>query len=166
MSFRLKNALEIVNSISVRIIAGGCLFVGSGVSVSAQQCDCLVPLSSVQSGQIIGQLTSAVGQINVLGGNGWVAATSGAPLYVGSRVETGPASSTRVSVGQCSLNLGSQAALSIVPTEQALCVAVANTTPPVAAQANNPVVMGIAAGIGATAGVIAISTGDDNPASP
>lgn len=138
------------------------LVANTGISASAQTCGCLVPVSSVPAGQAIGQFNSISGQVNVLGKGGWVSAANGGSLFADSKVETGPGSSTSISIGKCSLNVAAQSTVSITPTDQALCVAVANTAPAV----NNTALIAVGVGLAAVGGVLAVSTGDDKPASP
>jgi len=178
MSSSFKEMPKVVSTIGLRVIAGFCLAVGVGSIAHAQDCGCVVPLSGLPAGQAIGQLTSASGPVSILGADGWVSAGSGTPLFVGSQIETGAGALASLSVGGCSLNVGAQSAASLIPADQSLCVAVSETAPTTnptgdaagtgttgAAAANNPVVMGIAGGIGAAAGVIAVATEDDDPVS-
>jgi len=176
MSVCFTDVPKVVSALGVRVIAGFCLAVGVGAGAAyAQDCGCVVPLSNLPSGQAIGQLTSASGPVNVLGGNGWVSASTGTPLFVGSQIETGAGASASLAVGGCSLSVGAQSAASLIPTNQSLCVSVTNTAPGAnpagnaaagGAPVNNPTMMGIAGGIGAAAGIIAVTTGDVAPASP
>ena len=159
-----------VGALGARVAIGLCLAIGGGAGVAyAQQCGCSVPLSSLPAGQSVGRLSALSGSVNVLGANGWTPATAGTPLAVGSQIETGPGSSATLSVGGCSLNLGAQAAASLVASDQSLCVAVNNTVPGQSvgsAPQINPLVLGIAGG-GAVAGIVAVATRDnDSPASP
>lgn len=174
MSSSFKEMPKVASKIGLRVIAGFCLAVGVGSVAHAQDCGCVVPLSGLPTGQAIGQLTSTSGPVSILGADGWVSAGSGTPLFVGSQIETGAGALASLSVGGCSLNVGAQSAASLIPANQSLCVAVSETAPagntagtgtPGAAAANNPVVMGIAGGIGAAAGVIAVATEDDDPVS-
>jgi len=157
-----------------RLILGFCVAVGglSGTAY-AQECGCSVPLATLSTTQVIGQLSAISGPVSVLGANGWVPASAGTPLSIGSQIETGAGGTALLTVGGCSLNIDAQAAVSLVAADQALCVAVESTSPigvggngiakvPV----NNPTVMGIAGGVFGTAGAIAIATEDDRPASP
>lgn len=144
------------------VVAGFLLVASTGVSAFAQTCDCLVPISTVPAAQAVGQVKSITGQVNILGSGGWGSAKTGGLLYVGNRVETGLESSTSISVGKCTLDVGAQSTISIVPTEKALCVAVADTAPSI----NNASLIAVGAGLAVVGGVIAISTGDDSPASP
>lgn len=172
-----KDMPKVASAVGVRVVAGFCLAVGAGAGAAyAQDCGCVVSMSSLPSGQAVGQLTSATGQVNVLGGDGWVSASSGTPLFVGSQVETGAGGAASLAVGNsCSLNVGPQSSASLVPSGQSVCVSVSNTAPDVnpaanaggsGAPVNHPTVMGIAGGIGVTAAVIAVAAGDDDPASP
>lgn len=178
MLFSFKEMSKVASTVALRAIAGFCLAVSAGSIAHAQDCGCVVPLSSLPSGQAIGQLTSASGPVSILGADGWVSAGNGTPLFLGSQIETGAGALVSLSVGGCSLNVGAQSAASLIPANQSLCVAVSETVPATnpagnaagtgttgAAAANNPVVMGIAGGIGATAGVIAVATEDDDPVS-
>lgn len=162
------------------------LAVGAGVAMSfgiggasAQDCSCTIPLSSLPSEQAIGQLSSVSGPVNVLSDNGWVSASSGAPLFLGSQIETGAGAVASLAVGDCSLNLGAQAATSLIPANQALCVSVSSTAPN-SAPGENPSAAATATGAGgpnttalaiagggalAVVGIVAASTGDDDPVS-
>jgi len=160
---------KIVGVLSSRVAIGLCLAIGGGAGAAyAQQCGCTVPLANLPAGQAIGLLTAVSGQVSVLGPNGWVPASSNMTLSIGSQIETGASSAASLSVAGCSVNLGAQAAASLVASNQSLCVAVNNTLPGQtvgSASPNNPTVMGIAGGIGATATVIAVATKDNAPAS-
>jgi len=175
MTIYSKYIPEIAGSLGARLAVGFCLVVGVGAgSAYAQQCGCSVPLTSLPAGQVIGQLSAVTGPVNVLGANGWVPASSGTPLSVGSQIETGVGGSASLSVGGCSVSLGAQAAASLVASDQALCVAVNETVPAggpgnqaVLANPNNPTVMGIAGAAGLSSGIISVTTRKDSaPASP
>jgi len=172
--------LEKVRARGFGLAAGACVAMSVGMgAASAQDCGCTVPLSSLPSGQAIGQLSSVSGPVNVLSGNGWVSASSGTPLFVGSQIETGAGAVASLAVGGCSLNLGAQSAASLIPANQALCVSVSRTAPG-AAPGTNPSAAATATGAGgasttalaiagggalAVVGIVAASTGDDDPVS-
>jgi len=158
-----------MGALSARVAIGLCLAIGGGAGAAyAQQCGCSVPLSSLPAGQAIGQLSTLSGSVNVLGANGWTPARAGTPLSVGSQIETGAGSSATLSVGGCSVNLGAQAAASLVASNQSLCVAVRDVAPGQnvgSAPQIDPLILGIA-GAGAVGGIVAVATRDsDSPAS-
>jgi len=176
MTIYSRSVPKIAGALGARVAIGFLLVAGSGAGAAyAQECGCSVSLASLPAGQVIGQLTAVSGSVNVLGPNGWVPASAGTPLSLGSQIETGAGGSASLSVGGCSVSLGAQAAANLVASNQSLCVAVNETAPAGApgnealagASPNNPVVMGIAAGTGLTSAVISVATQkEDAPASP
>lgn len=170
MSFRFSEMPTLITKIALRTVVGMCFAAGFGATAYAQDCGCVVPLAAVPAGQAIGQLTSVSGTVNILGANGWTSASDGARLFAGSRIETGAAANASLSVGGCTLNVGPQSAASLIASNQSLCVSVAQTAPAAnvggaassLAGASNPVVMGLAGGIGVAAGVIAVATKDNS----
>lgn len=113
------------------VAAGGCLLASMGVSAQAQEaagnCGCTTALP--QAGQMVGQLVSATGTVNVLAANGWSNASAGTPLFVGSRIETGAQSSASVQIGNCALPVGEQSQISVQQVDQSVCVAIDSTQP-------------------------------------
>jgi len=176
MSYCFTDVPKVVRVLGVRVVAGLCLAASAGLGAAyAQECGCVVPLSSLPSGQAIGQLTSASGPVNVLGGNGWVSASTGTQLFVGSQIETGAGGAASVAVGGCSLNVGAQSVALLVPANQSLCASVSSTVPAsnpaasaggAAATSSSTTALAVFGGIGAAAGIIAVTTRDDDPVSP
>jgi len=172
--------LEKVRARGFGLAAGFCVAMSLGAGAAfAQDCGCTVPLSSLPSGQAIGQLSSVSGPVNVLSGDGWVSAASGTPLFVGSQIETGAGAVASLAVGGCSLNIGAQSAAALITANQALCVSVSSTAPVTTPEANPAATTGSAASTGASTtalaiagggalavvGIVAASTGDDDPVS-
>jgi len=165
---------KLLDLLCSRLILSFCIAaVGVSETAYAQECGCSVPLANLPTTQVVGQLSATSGPVSVLGANGWFPASAGTPLSLGSQIETGAGGTALLTVAGCSLNIDAQAAVSLVASDQALCVAVESTTPiggggngVASAPINNPIVMGIAGGVFGTAGAIAIATEDDRPASP
>lgn len=149
---------KVVSALGARVAIGLCLALGGGASAAyAQQCSCTAPLAS--QGQVVGQITAASGTVNVLGAGGWTTGRVGTPLSVGSRIETGSSSSTSFTVGSCSMSLGPQSSANVEAANQALCVVLNDTRPNVGA------IVAVGVGLGAAAGIVAVATSDDKPAS-
>lgn len=154
------------------VAAGLFLAAAMGGNAQAQEaagnCGCLA--ASPPAGQTVGQLASASGTVNVLGPNGWTEAAAGTPLYVGSRIETGPASNASVQIGNCALPVGEQSQLSVTATGDGVCVAVDSTQPSFqygqAPETGSPSAFGLPAGLFAgtaiVGGIIAVATEDED----
>lgn len=162
-SANLVRARHLISSAAL----GMFLALGAGSSGYAQECECAVPMSTLDRGQA-GIVTATSGQVSALGSQGWMPVSVGMAIPIGGTLETGPSSRASIAVGSCTLNLNEQTQALVSVVNESVCVALTDTgTAGGVAGGSDILPLGI---FGTTAGMIGlgvvVSSGDDSPVSP
>jgi hypothetical protein len=162
---RVRSAAKMFTSV---LVMTSCLTAGGGVYAQEQnqeretaQCACVTDRNGRKEGEAVGIVTSVNGRVNVMSSEGWVPAAVGSQVAIGGSVETGKASDASIRVGNCELKVEEQTQVTVDPRDGLLCIALAQT----GGFSQAGLLAAGAIGIGAVVG-LAVSTGDDHPASP
>jgi len=148
--------------VAVAIFSG--ISVSSAQALSAGECGCFAPPSASVRGAI---LSSTTGRVVVSGSSAPRIGAAGQRLSIGDRVAVGATGAANVSLGACGLSVQPGQQLLIQQVDGGICASVprAAVVAPKAATPAAPLVIGGAALV-AGAVAIAVSSGDDSPASP
>jgi len=142
----------------------------SGISVpaaqalSAGECGCFSP----SAGSVpVATLTSTTGRVVVSGSTAPRIGAAGQKLSVGDRVAVGARGAANVSLGACGLSVQAGQEMLLQRVDGGICASVPSA-PGVAAKAGVPSAALVVGGAALVAGgvALAISSGDDSPASP
>ncbi|MCX5576728.1 hypothetical protein [Kaistia terrae] len=158
---------------AARLIASGMIAMAavSGISVSGAQAltagDCGCFAASTAQAAI---LTSASGRVVVSGSAAPRIGVSGQKLFVGERVAVGANGAAKVSIGSCGLAVQSGQELLLQRVQGGVCASVPGgaVAPGLAAKSSIPTVPLVIGGTALVAGAVAlaVSSGEDSPASP
>ncbi|WP_336802182.1 hypothetical protein [Kaistia sp. MMO-174] len=148
--------------IAMAAISG--MSVSGAQALSAGECGCFA-----ESASHAAVLTSAAGRVVVSGSAAPRIGVSGQKLSVGERVAAGANSEAKVSLGSCRLAVSSGQELLVQRVDGGICAFVPGSPASgMAAKASIPTVPLIIGGTAIVAGAVAlaVSSGDDSPASP
>lgn len=156
-----------------RIFASGMVALAavSGISVSGAQalsageCGCFSPPGGTP---VQATLTSTAGRVVVSGSSAPRIGAAGQKLAVGDRVAVGAGGSANVSLGACGLSVQPGQQLLLQRVEGGTCASVPSSAASVTPKTGVPSVPLVIGGTALAAGALAlaISSGDDSPASP
>ena len=156
------------SSLSFAAVLASGITVAGAQAVSVSDCGCFAP-----AGQAV-SLASTAGRVIISGSTAPRVGAAGAQLSVGERVAVGAGGSATISVGSCGFGVSAGQEIVLQQLNGGVCAvrpevveaaAAGNGAPGGTGGPLTPLVVG--GGVAAITGVaIAVSSGDDNPASP
>lgn len=146
------------------------LLLAAAAPVAAQEgtCACTVPYTPTPDA--VGEVADGLGQVEATDEVGALGqAGAGQPLFLGSRVITGPGASADITIfgtteppsDGCSIAMAANSSLDIFATNQEICVRVVESTTTVTTNSSGEVLVGGVV-LGAGAGLVVVLAGDDD----
>jgi len=155
---------RLIASSMVAMVAVSGLSVSSAQAITAGECGCFSP-SAGAVGQAV--LTSTAGRVVVSGSAAPRIGAAGQKLSVGERVAVGAGGAANVSLGACGLSVQPGQELLLQRVEGGICASVPSATGVTAKGGNSSVPLVVGGTAVVAAGVaLAVTSGDDSPASP
>jgi hypothetical protein len=120
--------MRAMSLLTVSVLTVSALAVSSGFAadLSEGRCAC----EGLRSGPTAGVVTSATGDVSILGNAGFTRIRAGNPVDYGSRIVTGPRSNANIRFGaKCSLKVGPNSDVDVSVTGDRFCARVAQAQP-------------------------------------